>query len=64
MPERDNPPDLEGMEYARAYETGALAALNYITDEREDLEGLTMRVAEKIGQNIDVMLGSELPPRT
>lgn len=37
----------------RSFEAGALSALDYITDEREDLEDLTMRVAEKIGVDID-----------
>ena len=43
--------------YASAFEAGALRALDYITDERPDLEDLTMRVAEEIGADIDEMLG-------
>jgi hypothetical protein len=39
-------------EYAEAFEAGALAALDYITDERPDLEDVTMRAAEKIGATI------------
>jgi hypothetical protein len=39
-------------EYAEAFEAGALAALDYVTDERPDLEDVTMRAAEKVGRDI------------
>lgn len=40
------------IEHSQDYEDGALDALDYITDERPDLEALTMSVAEKIGADI------------
>jgi hypothetical protein len=43
---------MSDIEHSQDYEDGALDALDYITDGREDLEDLTMRVAEKIGANI------------
>jgi len=43
--------------YAQAFEDGALAALDHITDERPDLEDVTDRAAEKIGADVDAMLG-------
>ena len=42
--------------YAQRANTRELRA-DYITDERPDLEDLTMRVAEEIGADIDEMLG-------
>lgn len=41
--------------YDTAFEAGALAALEYVTDERPDLEDVTMRAAEKVGQLIEKM---------
>jgi len=43
------------MDVLRHYERGALAALDHITDERPDLEDVTMRAAEKIGADIEAM---------
>lgn len=37
---------------AESFEAGALAALEHITDERPDLEAVTMRAAEKIGADV------------
>jgi hypothetical protein len=37
---------------AESFEAGALAALEHITDERPDLEDVTMRAAEKIGADV------------
>jgi hypothetical protein len=39
--------------YWESFEAGALAALDYITDGREDLADLAMLVAEKIGADIE-----------
>lgn len=51
-------------EYARAYEAGALAALDYIAEQwphlaepSDDFPGVTMATAEHIGGVIDLMLG-------
>lgn len=51
-------------EYARAYEAGALAALDYMADEwphlaegHDDATAPTMVAAEHIGRVIDLMLG-------
>lgn len=52
------------IEYAKAYEAGALAALDYIADQwphlaepSDDYPGVTMATAEHIGQVIDLLLG-------
>lgn len=59
QPDRD-----AGDEYARAYEAGALAALDWLNDNYPDLEAAgedcpspTMAAAEHIGGVIDVLLG-------
>lgn len=51
-------------EYARAFEAGALAALEYIDQEwpdlaepHDDFPGVTAATAEHIGRVIDLMLG-------
>ena len=57
-------PALVSDEYARAYEAGALAALDWIASEYPDLAepsddypSPTMAAAEHIGDVIDLMLG-------
>ncbi len=51
-------------EYARAYEAGALAALDWIADNYPDLDepsddypSPTMAAAEHIGEVLDLLLG-------
>lgn len=39
----------------KSFEAGALAALDYITDERQDLDSLCLRVAEKIGEDVSAL---------
>lgn len=63
-PSRESPVPFVSAEYARAFEAGALAALDYISDQwphladgDEDQPGVTMATAEHIGGVIDVMLG-------
>ena len=44
-------------DYARAFEAGALAALDWIAEQDEAMEDMTLAAAEHIGKVIDTMLG-------
>lgn len=65
VPERPNRSfQMVSDEFARAYELGALAALDFIADEwpdmaedHDDTLAPTMQAAEHIGRVIDAMLG-------
>lgn len=64
MSRQNEPRPYVSEEYARAYEAGALAALEWLADEYPDLNedgedgtSPTMAAAEHIGRVIDVLLG-------